>query len=122
MSDDLVDVVAVVVFTAGAGVVGGTLLSAVRTVVLPRGTAVLLSRLVFSSLRRLFEARARRARTYEQRDDAMALYAPISLLTLPLVWLGLVLGGYTLMFWALESRSWSDAFTTSGSSLLTLGL
>ncbi|MDP8977587.1 MAG: hypothetical protein M3N17_03230 [Actinomycetota bacterium] len=113
--------VAGVVFVAGAGVVTGTVLSAVRTVVLPRGTAVLLSRVVFGSLRRLFDARARRARTYERRDDAMALYAPISLLTLPLVWLGLVLGGYTLMFWTAESRSWSDAFVTSGSSLLTLG-
>ncbi|MBW3601111.1 MAG: hypothetical protein KY434_00215 [Actinobacteria bacterium] len=120
-SDGLTAAVATVVFVAGAGVVGGTVLSAVRTIVLPRGTAVLLSRVVFGSLRRLFDARARRARTYERRDDAMALYAPISLLTLPLVWLALVLGGYTLMSWAAESRSWSDAFVTSGSSLLTLG-
>lgn len=51
----------------------------------------------------------------------MAAYAPVGLLVLPLVWLILVLGGYTCMYWSLGARPWRDAFTLSGSSLLTLG-
>ena len=51
----------------------------------------------------------------------MAFYAPVSLLALPVVWLGLVLIGYMGMFWALGVSSWWLAFTVSGSSLLTLG-
>ena len=51
----------------------------------------------------------------------MALYAPITLLILPAVWLVLVLVGYTGMFWAIGVASWRMAFKVSGSSLLTLG-
>jgi hypothetical protein len=51
----------------------------------------------------------------------MALYAPITLLILPVVWLMIVLAGYTIMFWAIGVTSWRAAFEVSGSSLLTLG-
>ena len=51
----------------------------------------------------------------------MALYAPITLLLLPAVWLVLVLVGYMGMFWAIGVSSWRMAFKVSGSSLLTLG-
>ncbi|MGW1682650.1 hypothetical protein [Saccharopolyspora sp. NPDC002376] len=50
-----------------------------------------------------------------------ALYAPLALLALPVVWLVLVLVGYTAMFWAVGVRGWWAAFFQSGSSLLTLG-
>ena len=50
----------------------------------------------------------------------MALYAPVSLLALPAVWLTLVLLGYMAMFWALGLTP-GDALRASGSSLLTLG-
>lgn len=113
--------VEVVVFTAGAVIVGAVFLSAVTTVVVPRGVPVRLTRAVFLAMRRLFEVRARVARTYEDRDRAYALYAPLTLVTLPTVWLALVLVGYTAMFWALGSHPLREAFITSGSSLLTLG-
>jgi len=51
----------------------------------------------------------------------MALYAPITLLIMPAVWLILVALGYTAIFIALGSDSFKTAFTISGSSLLTLG-
>lgn len=51
----------------------------------------------------------------------MAHYAPTALVSLPLVWLTVVLGGYTAMFAALGVSPPSEAFRTSGSSLLTLG-
>ena len=109
------------VFLAGVVVVLGVFLSAISTVVVPRGVPVRLSRAVFSVTRRLFEARTRFARSYEERDRAMALYAPVSLISLPLVWLAIVMSGYTAMFWAIGVRPMRRALTTSGSSLLTLG-
>ena len=96
-------------------------LSAVCTVVVPRGVPVRLTRIVFLTMRRLFALRSRFADTYEERDRAMALYAPLTLIALPVVWLALTLVGYTAMFWALGIQPLRTAFVTSGSSLLTLG-
>jgi hypothetical protein len=113
--------VAVLVGLAGGACVLLTLLSAVQTVVVPRGTPVLITRWVFVAMRRAFTVVVSRARDYPIRDRIMALYAPLSLLTLPLVWLLLVLVGYMAIFWAVGAVSWRDAFLESGSSLLTLG-
>jgi hypothetical protein len=115
-------VVDVVVFVFGAFLVAGTLSAAVRAVVVPRGTPVLLTRIVFSAIRKLFDLWGKRARSYEDRDRAMALYAPLSLLSLAFVWLALVLAGYTAMFWAIGVNPVRDAFRLSGSSMLTLGV
>lgn len=111
----------IAVFVVGASIVVAVFLSAVSTVVVPRGVPVRLTRAVFLTMRRLFEVRARVARSYEDRDRAYALYAPLTLITLPAVWLALVLIGYTGVFWALGSHPLREAFITSGSSLLTLG-
>ena len=102
--------------------VAGTLVSAIRTFVLPRSAPDQITRIVFVAMRRLFELRLRRARTYAERDQALALYAPFSLLALPPTWLALVLLGYMGMYWALGVPSWREAFRISGSSLLTLGI
>ena len=51
----------------------------------------------------------------------MAFYAPISLVLLPFVWLVLMIIGFTAMFWGTGINPLSEAFVTSGSSLLTLG-
>jgi len=104
----------------GATVVVATVASAVRTVVIPRGVPVQLTRFVFLTMRRLFRLRARPSKPYERRDEIMALYAPVSLLALLLTWLVLVLAGYTAIYWAL-GRPVLDAFVLSGSSALTLG-
>jgi hypothetical protein len=111
----------VAVFMAGFVWVAAVFLAAVCTVVVPRGVPVRLTRIVFLTMRRLFELRSRSAASYEERDRAMALYAPLTLIVLPVVWLALTLVGFTAMFWALGVQPLRDAFVTSGSSLLTLG-
>jgi hypothetical protein len=111
----------VVVFLAALFVVGMTLLSAVRTVVLPRAAAVRLTRLVFVTIRKLFEWRVRRYSTYEQQDATLAHFAPVALLVLPVVWLSIILLAFTGIFWALGEHDLQQAFIISGSSLLTLG-
>ncbi|MDQ6875442.1 MAG: hypothetical protein M3042_10340 [Actinomycetota bacterium] len=112
---------------AGAGlvIVVATLAATLRTVVLPRGVPSKLARVVFLATRRLFALRLGRAASYERRDAVMALYGPISLLSLLAVWLVLILLGYTLIFLGLGWPAYSHrpvlALEESGSSLFTLG-
>lgn len=109
------------VFLAGAYLVGMTLSSAIQTFVLPRSANVRLTRWIVQSVYFVFRVRAGRARTYESRDHVMALLGPSALLIQPLVWVTLVLLGYTAMYWGLELTPWELAFRLSGGSLLTLG-
>jgi hypothetical protein len=95
--------------------------AAVRTFVLPRGVPVMFTRLIFRTLRVVFDQFVKRAHDYEGRDRIMALYAPISLLALPTLYLLSVFLGFACFFFAFDSHGWQDAFVTSGSSLLTLG-
>ncbi len=111
----------VLLFLLGFLIVFFTLRSAVRTFVLPRGIADPIARFSFQALRRLFNLWTHRARSYEERDRAMALYAPVALLTLLPVWLTLALLGFMAMYMAVGVEPWRAAFTLSGSSLLTLG-
>jgi hypothetical protein len=106
---------------AGAAVATGTLLSAVRTAVLPRGVSALLSRAVFTGVRWVFLLRLGRAASYERRDKVFASYAPISLLVLLQAWLLGNLIGFAGVHWALGHMGWRRAFDVSGSSLFTLG-
>jgi hypothetical protein len=111
----------VLAFLGGALVALGVLGSALRTVVVPRADASMLSRVVFQGVRRVFDLRVRKAGTWESADRIMARYAPVALIVLPGVWIGAVLVAFTPMFWALGSDFPREAFTRSGSSLLTLG-
>lgn len=96
--------------------------SAIRTFVLPRGAPTPLTRAVFVSMRAVFNGMTKLGgHTYEARDRIMALYAPLTLLVLPMVWLAMVMGGYLLLFHAVSLSGWRESFDTSGSSLLTLG-
>ncbi len=111
----------IVAGAGGASLVLWVLLSAIRPVILPRADPVLLSRWVFVLTRTMFDARTRMARTYERRDVIMASYAPIALMLLPAAWVGLVIAGFTGIFWALGVEPLVRAFELSGSSMLTLG-
>jgi hypothetical protein len=111
----------VIVFIFGALLVVFTLLSAVRTLVLPRAAPDAIYSLVFRLVRWIFDLRLRFASSYHARDQIMAYYAPIALLTLLPVWLIMVTLGYTCLYWALGVPTWYEAFLLSGSSLLTLG-
>ncbi|MFN8417671.1 MAG: hypothetical protein U0528_00255 [Anaerolineae bacterium] len=107
-------------FFLGIWIVLIVIISATRTFVLPRSARDPVTRRVFVAVRMIFDLFVNRATSYEQRDHLMAMYAPISLLLLPVVWLWLVMFGYMLMFWA-TGVDWITAFHVSGSSLLTLG-
>ncbi len=113
--------VRIVVFLAGLGLVGWTLLSAVRTVVLPRSAQSLITRVVFRSLGRVFRLIAGSRSSFARRDRVMALFSPVGLVAMAGAWVILVDLGYTAMYWSVQDAGWSEAFFLSGSSLLTLG-
>ena len=114
----MMEIVAIVV---GVALVVYTFLSAARTFVLPRSSAEMLTRLVFTLMRKLFRLAVKPLSTYEQRDGVMAMYAPLSLLALVPAWLFATTIGYMLIFWGMGIRGWREAFVFSGSSILTLG-
>ena len=109
--------VAVVALT----IVGLTLGSAMRTMLLPRGIPARIARYVFRAVRWIFALRAGRNATYERRDQVMAYYAPASLLVLLATWMALVYFSYVALFWAVGDRSLRTAYVMSGSSMFTLG-
>ncbi|MEP6689976.1 MAG: hypothetical protein ABJD07_02400 [Gemmatimonadaceae bacterium] len=111
----------ILAFVVGAAMVPGAIVSATRTFVLPRAAPDPLVRFTFHATRWIFDARLSFVHEYEDRDRVMALYAPVSLLMLPLVWLTVTLFGYAAVYWALGVEPLRHAFTLSGSSLLTLG-
>ncbi len=111
----------VLVFVLGAAIVALTLGSASRTLLVPRAIPATLGRIVFLAVRAVFRLRAGARQSYERRDRTLAFYAPVALLTLLVVWLALVLVGYTAMFWGLGIRPLAHAIEDSGSSLFTLG-
>ena len=114
-------VVEVLWFALGVALILSVLDSAVRTFVLPRGVASVLTRVVFVGLRACFNAVARLARTYDGRDAVMALYGPVGLLVLPFVWILVTLLAFAAIFHALGVSGYERAIEMSGSSLFTLG-
>ncbi len=111
----------VLVALAGLSVVLRTVLSAVRTFVVPRGDNDALSRVIFRVIRKVFDLIAPAARPYAFRDRIMAYYGPIALVLLPAWWLVLLAGGFAAIYWGLFEVSPMEAMLISGSSLLTLG-
>ena len=97
------------------------MLSAIRTVVVPRGERVILARVFFALMRRVFIWFSKFFKHYEARDEVMARYAPTTLMLLPIVWAAGVIVGFGYMFWGAGVRPMTDAFALSGSSITTLG-
>jgi hypothetical protein len=110
----------ILVAIAGATAVAATFLSALRTVVLPRGVPARLAGVVFISLRLAYNLRLRRVDSYADRDAVMATYGPFSLLVLLGAWLLVTYFGFVAIWWSI-GRTLKDAFALSGSSLSTLG-
>jgi hypothetical protein len=114
-------VVQVLATVFGIAVVLSTLVSALKSVVVPRAYQTRLTRLHFLGLRRLFDRLARPSRPFAERDRVMAPYAPLALVTLPGLWVALIVLGFTCIDWGTGVHPFHEAFVTSGSSLLTLG-
>src|SRR5512140_467365 len=111
----------IAMFLAGVVLVLGTLVSAIATFVLPRSDRSFLTRLVFRSVRRVFDFLLRFSTTYERSDAIMAYYAPLGLMLLLPTWYLMICLGYTAIYWSLHYGSLVDSFHLSGSSLFTLG-
>ncbi len=121
----------VVVFVLGAAFVARTMLSAIRTFVLPRGSNDPLTVVFFRVSRSLFTRAASPQKPYQLRDRILAYYAPVTLVLVPVYWIALVALGYTAVYWSLGVGlgpgevlglgSVPEAFRFSGSSVLTLG-
>jgi len=106
---------------AGVAVIVIVLDAAIRTFVLPRGATVTFTRVIARGTRLMFDLFTGPARTYEQRDRVMALYAPVTLLMFPTIWLAAIFGAFIGIFWSLESVALREAVRLSGSALFTLG-
>ncbi len=114
-------VLQVLAVIAGSALVVFTLVSALKTVVLPRAESSILVRGEWILLSRLFGLVAHERRSYEARDRVLAFYAPVALLLLPGLWVALIILAYTLIYWGTGLHPLKEAFIVSGSSMLTLG-
>jgi hypothetical protein len=109
----------VVAAAFGAALVLSVLISALETVVLPRDGFTRIARFVFAVVDRIL---VRKWRNRARRDNLRALYGPVALVSLPLVWMLLVTFGFSFVFWGItRDETAQRAFEISGSSLFTLG-
>jgi len=91
--------------------------SALETVVLPQEGFPRLAQFVFALVHRL---------VVHRRNDPLdlslrRLYAPVALVSLPLVWMILMMLAFTGIYWGTHDLDWSQAFEVSVSSLTTMG-
>lgn len=114
-------VLQVLATAAGIVLVVAVLISALKTVVVPRGYASWLTRKHFRIWRWIFNRWAHERRTYAEQDRILSSYAPVALITLPAVWVTLIGIGFTGIFWGTGVHPLSEALAISGSSLFTLG-
>jgi hypothetical protein len=102
----------------GTALVAAVLLSALETVVLPRNSFTRISRATFAVANRvLVHDGPNRERSTRRRG----LYAPVALVSLPLVWMLAVIVGFGFIFWGADAGTWQHSFEISGSSVTTLG-
>jgi len=96
----------------------GILGSALKTVVLPQEGFPRLAQADFAVVHRLL---VHPWRTQARAKALRGLYAPVALVSLPLVWMLLMVVAFTFVFWGTGSLTVAQAFEISGSSLTTLG-
>ncbi len=114
-------IVDVVLFVVGSLIVVNTLLSAIRTVVIPHGKSVRVTHGVFRWSRRVAKWYSKVDRSPARQHGALQITLALGLLMLPLLWLTSAVVGYTLMFKSLGASSWRNAYDLAGSSMFTLG-
>ena len=102
----------------GATLVAFVLVSALETVVLPRNSFTRIARVTFAVANRVL---VHDGRNRERSTHLRGLYAPVALVTLPLVWMLSVIVGFGFIFWGVNSGTWQHSFEISGSSVTTLG-
>lgn len=108
-------------FAVGVVLVISTMVSIVRTLIVPRGLASKSVAVVVEGLRKLFLFIANRTDDYATKDRILVGHGPAVLIMVLLVWIGLFFVGYGLMLWPLVEGDFGQALRESGSSMLTLG-
>lgn len=112
----------VVFGVVGTAIVAMTVLSAIRTVVVPRAQQVRLTAWMFKSLRAFFLRSLGREPEYLRADRRLSLHAPVALTLLPASWLTFVMLGFAGIYIAMGvGGGAAAAVELSGSSLTTLG-
>lgn len=116
---------------AGLAIAFIVLLDAFETVILPRRVTqrFRLSRLFYRVTWVLFSTVGRRIRSVRRRNNFLALYGPLSLLLLLMIWAGFLVLGFAMLQWSFHSELASPdpqvTFFTylylSGSTFFTLG-
>ncbi len=113
--------VRVLAFAVGLFLLQAVLRSAIRTVVVPRGEQVLITRVLFLCMRAVYSPLAERHHDAERRHAVLSRYAPMALVTLALVWALGIIAAFTPMLWAVSDLDIRNALRLSGSSITTLG-
>jgi hypothetical protein len=111
-------VLQVLFFVVGTALALAIVGSALKTVVLPQEGFPRLAQVVFAAVHRLL---IHRWNTGARASALRALYAPVALVSLPLVWMLLMVVAFTCIYWGTGEPSVQRAFEISGSSLTTLG-
>jgi len=118
MQDTLIDILAVV---SGIVIIIVSTGVAIRTFMVPTGAPPLINRVLFRFTQALFDAVIRPIRSDVRRQNVLSLFAPVSLLVVLSVLLGLIGFGYTLALYGAGIKPMLRAFLFSGSALSTMG-
>ena len=98
-------VIRIAVGLAGISLALATFLSAIKLVVVPKGTSQRITRFVFTVVRGFLRVYARPRLPWVKRDHRLAFYAPVSLVLLPIAWVSMIIVGFAGIHWALDPRS-----------------
>ncbi len=109
------------IFFFGLFIVVITMVSLLRTVIVPRPLRSSLSGFVMWLVWWTTRGISALRRTYRGRDQVLAWTGPIMILTMLLAWLIGFLFGYAMLIYGISGMDFSQALRQSGSSLLTLG-
>jgi hypothetical protein len=104
----------------GLVVIAGSLASVVATLIVPRGTNSRLARVIAAAIDLGYARLAARITSFEARDRALGLVAPLYLLGQLITWMALLLAGWALVFWPVVGGL-GAGLRLSGSSMFTLG-
>ena len=118
MRDQIIDIL--FVFSGIVVIIISTGL-AIRTFMVPTGAPPLINRVIFRFTQALFDTVIRPVRSEARRQGILSLFAPVSLLVVLSVLLGMIGLGYTLALYGAGIKPIERAFLFSGSALSTLG-
>jgi hypothetical protein len=107
--------------TIGLMIITCTVVSVVKTLVVPRRAWSLVSRVVEASTTWVFMTIARRMRSYDLIDRFLEFLGPTVLILQLLVWLGLFAIGFALLLIPITD-TFAQALAHSGSPTFTLGI